>query len=385
MLRTSVAGGMFDMDNPFRFGGPVTGKEFVDRDKEAAEMFRDLKNGVNVLLFSHRRMGKSSLIAEVMRRNRDEMIFVYVDLYGVTTKTKMVEVFMTALVGSAYGSLQKVAVAMKDLIRGSKFRLVVNEKAEPGIEISLGEPTTPEIQDVLDLPETIAKKKGKRVVVVFDEFQEIGLLDGSALLKAMRSRIQMHKHVSYVFAGSKKHLLLSIFEEREGAFFKMAKGMELGPMPDEDAERFLVERFASKGGRLPSEAAKAIVSTAKGNPYYIQLLGYELYGTSTSPKWPEDFEAAISAALEHQGPAYSVLWDSIKSGAQRRYLVAAAIDDGPTRSARFIERHALRSASNVQKAIAQLDSRGITENGRVIDPLLVLWLRRLAGGKTAVR
>ncbi len=376
---------MFDMDNPFKFGSLVTGKDFVDRDKESAEMVRDLRNGINVLLFSHRRMGKSSLVAEVMQRHRDDFIFVYVDLYGVTTKTRMVEVFMSALVGSAYGSLETVVSGVKDLLKGSRFRFTVTDKGEPGVELSLGEPTIPEIQDALDLSEAIAKKRGKRVVVVFDEFQEVGLLDGSALLKAMRSRIQMHKHVSYVFAGSKKHLLLSIFEEREGAFFKSAKAMELGPIPTEDACRFLVERFSAKGGRISREAADAVVSVARGNPYYIQLIAYELFNISTRPRWPDDFESALSSALAHQEPAYSVLWDSTKSPLQRRYLLAAASEDGPTHGAKFVETHRLRSTSHVQRAIAQLDSRGITENGRIVDPLLVLWLKRLAGGKGSAR
>jgi hypothetical protein len=44
-------------------------------------------------------------------------------------------------------------------------------------------------------------------VVVFDEFQEIASLDGVSLLNA-------HKHVSCIFAGSKRHLLMGIFEER---------------------------------------------------------------------------------------------------------------------------------------------------------------------------
>ena len=367
------------MENPFRFGGLVTGEDFADRKREAAEIVRDIRNGVNLLLFSHRRMGKSSLLAEVMRRHREEFIFVYVDLYGVTTKTRMAEVFASALVNSAYSGLEKAALALKDLLRGSRFRLTVNEKGEPGVELSLGEPTMPEIQDILDLPEIVAKKKRQRVVVIFDEFQEVGLLDGVALLKAMRARIQTHKNVSYVFAGSKKHLLLSIFEEREGAFFKSAKAMELGPMPEEEVEEFLVGRFAARGGRLPSEAARAIVSTAGGNPYYIQQIAHELFNISPRPRWPEDFEASMSATLTHQTPAFSMLWDSVKSQMQRRYLLAAAMEDGPPHGAAFIDRHRLKSSSHVQKAMGQLDSRGVTEGGKIVDPLLVLWLRRLAG------
>ena len=366
------------MGNPFKFGGHVTGEDFVDREREISELVRDVGNGMNVLLYSQRRMGKSSLMSEVVRRHRDEFIFVYVDLYGVTTKTRMAELILSSLVNAAYGSLEKVAAGFKDLLKGSRFRITVNEKGEPGIEFSVGEPTTPEVQDVLDLSEKVAVKKGRRVVVMLDEFQEVSLLDGVALLKAMRARIQTHKHVSYVFAGSKRHLLLSMFEEREGAFYKSARPMHLGPMPEADVVEFLVERFHEGGGRLGTETAEAVFAAAEGNPYYIQQIAYELYNVSTRPRWPEDFDAALSTSLAHQEPAFSSVWDSVKSGIQRRYLLAAASEPGAPYSASFIERHRLKSASHVQKVVGQLDSRGITDDGQVTDPLFRLWLRGLA-------
>ncbi|MGQ9587233.1 MAG: AAA family ATPase [Thermoplasmata archaeon] len=369
------------MENPFKFGGLVTGKDFVDRESEVAEIVKGIRSGVNILLFSHRRMGKSSLLAEIMRRHRQEFIFVYVDLYGVVTKTRLVEAFMSAFVGSAYGSLRKVAAGVKDVLRGSRFRLVLNERGEPGIELSFGEPTMPEIQDVLDLPERIAKKRRRRVVIIFDEFQEIGQLDGVALLKAIRSRIQKHKQVSYIFAGSKKHLLLSIFEEREGAFYKSAKPLELGPMPRADFEKFLIGRFAAAGGRLNPEAAKAVVEVCRGNPYYVQQVAHELFNISTRPRWPRDFEAAVSAALAHQSPAFSAVWDSLKSQIQRRYLIAVARESGAAHGSEFIERHRLKSPSHVQKAVRQLDARGLTEEGEIVDPMFALWLRQLTGSQ----
>ena len=368
---------MLEMENPFKFGRIVTGKDFIDRESEIAEIVRELRSGVNVVLYSPRRMGKSSLLMEIARRYRGEMLFVYVDLYGVATKGRMVEVFMSALVRSTYGTVQKVASGFKDLLRGSRFRLVIGEGGEPGVELAMAEPTLPEIQDVLDLPEEIGRKKGKRVVVVFDEFQEIGSLDGVALLKTMRSRFQAHKHVSYVFAGSKKHLMHRIFEEREGAFFKSARAMELGPIPSDEFVRFMIDKFAEFGGEIDKSSAKAVVEASGGNSYYAQQIAHELFALSEKPKWPGDFEEAISATLAHQAPAFSYIWDSIKSQMQKRYLVAVAHDPDSKRGVEFIERHRLRSHSNLQKVVKQLDAKGLTENGNIVDPMFAMWLKRL--------
>lgn len=365
------------MANPFSFGRIVTGDEFVDREKEIAEILRDIRSGVNVVLYSHRRMGKSSLLAEIMRRHRRDLVFVYVDLYGITSMTKMVEAFMSALVSSSYGSLKKTMHGVAGILRGSRLRLVVNESGEPGVEFAVSEPSVPELQEVLDMPEKIAGRKGKRMVVIFDEFQEVRALDGSALLKLMRSRFQAHRHVSYVFAGSKKHLLLEIFEESEGAFFKSARSMELGPIPAEDFQRFLVRRFRDSGGALSPELARRVVEAAAGNSYYAQQVAYELFNISERPS-PEDVETAVTVTLAHQSPAFSYIWDSVKSQMQKRYLMAAAKEPGAPRGADFVERYRLKSPAHIQRCVKQLDQRGITEGGRIVDPMFARWLQRLA-------
>jgi hypothetical protein len=370
---------MLDMENPFRFGVLVTGKDFADRETEMAEILKEVRGGTSIVLYSPRRMGKSSLLAELMRRHGSELLFVYVDLYGVTTKSRMVEVYMSALVKSAYGTAKKVAAGISEIVRSSRLRLVMSHEGEPSVELSMGEPTVPEIQDILDSPEEIARKRGKRIVVVFDEFQEIASLDGVALLKAMRSRIQAHRHVSYIFAGSKRHLLMGIFEEREGAFYKSAKPMELGPIPRSDFERFLIDKFNAAGGRLDRETAAGIVEASGGNTYYAQQIAHELFNISQRPRFPDDLEGAVTAVLSHQSPAFQYIWDSIKSTSQRRYLVAVAAEGRSTPRTALIEKYSLKSASHVQKAVANLDSRGVTEKGEIADPMFALWLRRLEG------
>jgi len=146
-----------------------------------------------------------------------------------------------------------------------------------------------------------------------------------------------------------------------------------------DFERFLVDRFAASGGRLDHEAARAVVDASGGSSYYAQQIAHEMFNISTRPRWPEDLESAVATVLAHQSPAFYFLWDSIKSGTQRRYLMAVAREGRTTSRSALIERYGLTSASHVQKAVRQLDARGITEGGAIVDPMFALWLRGLAG------
>ncbi len=369
------------MENPFKFGGAVSGEDFADREAELNEILKEVRSGTNIVLFSPRRMGKSSLLTELARRHRKEFVFVYVDLYGIASTASLVEAFTSSLLKSAYGTAGKVAEGIKEVVRGSRLRLVISETGEPGIELAMGEPTGAELEAIMDLPEVLAQKRGRRIVVVFDEFQEISSLDGVPLLKIMRSRIQFQKHVSYIFTGSKRHLLMGIFEEREGAFFRSAKPMELGPIPREEFRDFLVHKFAASGGRLSDEAAEAVVDAGGGNAQYVQQIAHELFNISPKPKLPQDFQLAIEMTIVHQSPAFSYLWDSVKSPSQRRYLLAVAREGVGAKWAALVERYGLTSPSHIQRAVKQLDARGITEAGAIQDPMFAVWLRRLPEGR----
>ena len=205
----------------------------------------------------------------------------------------------------------------------------------------------------------------------------------------MRSRIQTHKHVSYVFAGSKKHLLLSIFEEREGAFFKSAKADE--PRPDSRRghargswstgsrrrEAGWTPR-CREGDRVGGRRRKPVLHPADRLRAVQHLDPPPVAGGLRERPYPRPWSTrrpaySTSVGLDEEQAAETV------PCSQPRATTA------PPTARPSSRRHGLRSASHVQKAIAQLDSRGVTENGRIVDPLLVLWLERLAGGKGAAR
>jgi hypothetical protein len=368
------------MQNPFRYGTVVTGKDFVDREEELGEVLKEIRGGKSVVVYSNRRMGKSSLLEELARRNKKEFVFVRVDLYGMTDKNALLNALVSETVRSAYGRMEKLASGIMELIKGTTLRFVISDTGRLGVEFASGQPRPAEILDALDLPEKVAVKKRKRIVVVFDEFQEVRIMDGVALLKAMRSRFQMHKHAVYIFSGSKRHLLHEIFEEPEGAFFKFARSMELGPLPREDLEKFLVSRFAAADGRLDPALAKEIVSITKGHPYYTQQIAHELFNIKRTPSSKDDVSEAIRVAVEHQSLAFSNLWDSVKSPSQRNLLIALAFEGKTTKGSEFVSRYGLKTRSHVQRAEGQLEARGIIDRGKIVDPLFAMWLRQIGAG-----
>ena len=68
------------MDNPFRFSGIVVDDAFCDREKEQKELKQFIESSQNILLYSHRRYGKSSLILTLFKDIKTVKP-VYVDLF----------------------------------------------------------------------------------------------------------------------------------------------------------------------------------------------------------------------------------------------------------------------------------------------------------------
>jgi hypothetical protein len=371
---------MFEMVNPFKYGTVVSGKDFVDREGELKELAREIRGGKSVVLYSNRRMGKSSLLLEFSKRHSREFIFVRIDLYGLTEQSRFLEAVVKETSRAAFGVAEKFASSVWKFLKGTNLRLVVTESGELGVEFSGREPSTSDVAGVFDLPEKAARRRKRRLVVIFDEFQEIAYMDGVGLLKQMRSRFQNHHNVVYVFSGSKKHLLHQIFEEREGAFFKFARPMELDVIPNKQFEDFLISRFKGAGGNLDRATARMILRKSKGHPYYTQQIAHELFDISKNPSGEGDVEKSVRAAVDHQSPAYTYMWESVKSPLHRRYLKAIASEPGVVHGHEFIERHRLRSTSHIQRIENQLEARGIIERGEIVDPLFAVWLLRIKTG-----
>jgi AAA+ ATPase superfamily predicted ATPase len=367
------------MENPFRYGSVVTGDDFVDREKELELLAREIRSGERVLLYSNRRMGKSSLLHELARRNKKEFIFAHLDLYGVSNKSKFLEMLIAEVSRAAYTNKEKLISTISELIKGVRVRFVITSTGHAGVELDQAEVRDNDLAEVMDLPDKIAKKRGKRVVVILDEIQEVLLFGGVQMLKVMRSRIQVHKHATYIFSGSKRHLLDRIFHEAEGAFYKSTRPFELGPIPRSAFESFIMKKFEESGGKIEPRFAKRIVDVSEGYPYYAQQVAHELFDITNKPSKAEQVEEAIDVAVEHQVPAFLVLWDSIKSQLQRKYLLAIASEPGVAHGTAFIEKHGLKSYSHIQRIEKQLEARGLIESGDLVDPMLALWLRKLRG------
>lgn len=373
------------MKNPFVYGEEVRGDAFWNRTQEITELSRDIRNGQNVIMFSARRYGKTSLIKNVLDKVKKEGIFtVYVDLYPAITKEKFVEVYAKAVSRSLGKPTQKILDAVKRLFPKLIPKIVIRGEGEAEFEFDY-EPRSVFKTSLPDLLNSVHKKtqeEKKTACVAFDEFQEIDDYTDDEIEKEMRAAFQSHRNVSYVFLGSKKHLFGKIFQDANRPFYKSGKHMPLGRLPLAEVRKYIRERLAQGQIKVSQEVISMIAETTAGHPYYTQLLCHILWDECLEKKQisEKDMQEALDKMLQREGGVYETTLDGL-TRKQKNLLLALSMEpEAQVFSSQFLSHFHLGSASSVQRALYRLVEKDLVdrEDDHFVfqDPFFELWMQR---------
>lgn len=163
---------------PFVFGVRVEGNTFTDRKEETNRLKMNFLYGVNTILISPRRMGKTSLVEKVCSLvESDTLKIAKIDAFGCRSENDFINAFATAVVRAT----------------SSKWEEWMEKNFSIALEYNRANTVT---EDILQLPETIAKQKGIKIVICIDEFQQIAdFPDSITFQKKLRSVWQLRQKV----------------------------------------------------------------------------------------------------------------------------------------------------------------------------------------------
>lgn len=378
------------MENPFVYGKVVRGKCFADREAEIAELRNDIASSQNVIVFSPRRYGKTSLILEVLDRVKAEgLLTCYIDLFKVTSQETFIAAYAREVARLQGGRIQTMLKKIRDLLprlvpkvvmKGEKVDLEVEFEFDPRADKG------PLFDDLFEAVATMSLQTGKKAVVVFDEFQEITGWDVKGQIeRQMRTHFQMHESVSYIFMGSKRHLMQELFRNKNRPFYRFGKHFPLGKIPKDEFAEFIQRHFEETGYQTDLDAIREILHVADDHPYYTQLLCHILWDRKRQEKViaKEDIYLAVQEVFMREAHAFHDIWDMLPLKS-RQLLVALAKEDSPQVrpfSSGFLQKHNLGSASSVQRAITRLLEEEVLEktNGgyQFTDVFFKRWLRQM--------
>ena len=368
------------MENPFIFGRAVTGEHFVDREEELSELTASLLSGQHIVLFSPRKMGKTSLIKRAFGELEDaDALCIYIDLWQITSTHALANEIVGSVVNKTYTSIEKLGRELKDLFRSLRPKVYIEMDGQIGVELGreAGGVVEEALRDALDLPERVAKRKETRMIIALDEFQEITHLNGLQLEKIFRSTLQHHENVSYIFAGSERSLINMIFGEKERPFYRFAKQMELQPISCGVLEHFIMDKFAESGKKIDRDAAVWIAEFSRGVPYYVQHICHEVwYMTMTTADIGIVERCLKDQILPSLSSGFQTIWSRIRSREQRKLLIGIANENQPKiYSQKFIEKYELKSPGHVGKAVRSLNGAGLMDGNVIEDIFFAEWVR----------
>lgn len=154
-------------------------------------------------------------------------------------------------------ALRQSAVARARLDLGEDLELVF----EVGVDRDDVDGHT-RLRSALELGERLAQRDGKRVVIFFDEFQEIvgsGRRFGNPdqITRLMRSVLQRSRNVSVLFAGSIEHLMRDLFAPSDRALSQFGAFHELAPITGAQWQNGIRERLADDDTTSPTTRSTA--------------------------------------------------------------------------------------------------------------------------------
>ena len=371
------------MEKAFVYGMSVEGNNFTDRIKEAKRIKLDFENGINVILISPRRMGKTSLVKKVMSEmDVPQVKTVYMDIYDCRSEYDFYNRFASAILKSTGNRAEQILEDIKRfLVRLSpKFSF----SPEPNSEFSLSLGITPKDytpEEILNLPELIAREKGFRIVVCIDEFQQVGEFPGSIeVQKRMRGVWQHQQNVSYCLFGSKKHLMMNIFQSKRMPFYMFGDTIYLGTIPEADWISYICSRFSTAGITISEEHAAEICRKVECYSSYVQQLAWNVMVNANSTVTDADVKNGMEFLVSQNEPLYVAKIENLSSY-QLNLLraICAGVNSGFT-SESVLKKWNLGSKSNVARIRSSLIEKELIDkrDGKlyISDPVLSFWLTK---------
>ena len=371
------------MGKAFVYGMSVGGDNFTDRIEETKRIKLDFENGINVILISPRRMGKTSLIKKVISEmDSPEIKVVYMDIYDCRSEYDFYNRFAETMMKSTGNQLEQVMENIKRFLVRVSPKLLFSPEPNSEFSVSLGiTPKDYSPEEILDLPERIAKEQGIRIVVCIDEFQQIGeFADSLTVQKRLRGVWQHHQHVSYCFFGSKKHLMENIFQSRRMPFYQFGEMLHLKCIPTEYWVPFICSRFEKYGKKISEEYAARICHTVKNYSSYVQQLAWNVMAETEIEVNEESFTEGFNALLEQNSSLFIQQTEGLTTY-QLNFirLLCNGIHSGFNTQS-VVELYSLGSKSNVDRIKKCLIDRELItiekEGVFLADCVFELWFKR---------
>jgi len=376
VIKTSIM-----IASPFKYGKLVDKAHFVNRTAELAFLQHNFNSGINTILISPRRWGKSSLVklaaAEFSKENKD-IRFCFIDLFNIRSKEEFYESFAREVLKVSFSKweerMEKATTFFKHLI--PKFTMGSDPATDFSISFDWHEASI-NPTEILNLPETISKAKGIKIVVCLDEFQNISFLKNHVdFQKKLRAHWQQHQVASYCLYGSKRHMMTELFERKAMPFYKFGDVLFLKKINTKHWVSYIIKQFESTNKSIDEKTASYLAEQVDNHSYFVQQLANMVWYLTETICTKETVHEALNDLMNQYDLMYQKDVDGL-TNSQLNFLKAVVKGEKQFSSKDTIARYNLGTSANVARIKKALETKELIDVYRrginFVDPLFKRW------------
>lgn len=346
------------INNPFLVGKYLSDRYFCDRFEETEFLRKQILNGRNVALISPRRIGKSGLIQHFFNQTdiKENYYVFFVDIYATTSLTE----FVYTLGKEIYEQLKPQTTVWKEQFFQiiSSFRVGFKLDAltgAPGLDIGLGDIQVP--QTTLDEIFAYINEADKPCIIAIDEFQQIGEYAEKNVEALLRTKIQKCQRAQFIFSGSKRHVMSSMFNSLSKPFYQSAISMGLEPIPMNIYADFANRLFEENDRHVDRSVIETTWNKYNGYTWFVQMMMNELFALTWVGETchEEKIVEAQHNIIMSQETSYKDILSRLPP--KQKMVLQAIAKEGVAQnitSSKFVKKYNLNSASSVQSAVKLL-------------------------------
>jgi hypothetical protein len=331
--------------NPYIVGDPVEGQLFVGRDdimRQLEELWLMGTNMQSVVLYGHRRMGKTSILRNLSQRVGAGVKIAYINLLGVGDVAHEGEVLMA--LSDAISQTVNIPPPNDEDLLNLPYRTftrylqrIIDNNVETRYIASLPENPTSN-------PKT---PTSRGLIIALDEFEKIEELIAAgkipqSFMGYLRSLVQMSPKIGFILAG------LHTLEEMTADYFQPLYASFTPPIKvsfmEPDATSIILANPGIDDFPLDytPEARDRIYQLTHGQPFLVQLVGFQLVRRyndrtfamrqKTNPIFTlDDVETVINDPIFFQRGRYYFdgVWSQALEGAAGQQTILQALAPYP--------------------------------------------------------
>ena len=357
------------MDNPFIIKSYESKDLFCDREKELQLMLRNCVNQSDMTLISQRRMGKTGLILRLfdeLKTTSPDIHTIYLDIFASRNIDDFIKLLAEATMKS-FPVKTSIGERLMTFIKSLRPQLSFdNITGEPQLQIAYQtahekEYTLRGLFDFLDSQEA-------PIVIAIDEFQQIRDYPEQNMEALLRTYIQQMHNLTFIFCGSKKHLMADIFTNEKKPFYASTSFVSLSKIDEAPYTAFIRRLFNERQRNITSEAIQFILTWTRRHTYYTQQLCHTIYANGNQNIDLEEVKLACNQLMQQSESVY-LQYRQMLTDKQWGYLIAIAKEESVQQitASAFLKRHKIGTPSVSRRLADALCEKGLLNDDSTLD------------------